>query len=73
MLIPLTQRVLHNLPELHRMIVTSTLFVLNSLQEVLSSYNAELVGDALIASHLNALYDTLLEQNLVRVAETDRN
>jgi hypothetical protein len=35
-------------------------------QEVLQSYPEELVDDAIVHSHLTALYGTLLEQNLVR-------
>ncbi len=35
-------------------------------QAVLEQYPQELVEDPLINSHLSALYDTLLEQNLVR-------
>lgn len=31
--------------------------------------NAELASDATIRSHLSALYDTLLEQNLLRIVE----
>ncbi|KAJ9076124.1 26S proteasome regulatory subunit rpn6 [Entomophthora muscae] len=43
-----------------------------SLQEfevVLNEHKAELKNDPIICSHLNALYDTLLEQNLIRVIE----
>jgi 26S proteasome regulatory subunit N6 len=36
------------------------------LQAVLAQYKEELVDDTLINAHLSALYDTLLEQNLVR-------
>ena len=35
----------------------------------MSSLSAELQQDPLIRSHLSILYDTLLEQNLVRVIE----
>jgi hypothetical protein len=31
--------------------------------------HAELASDPTIRSHLNALYDTLLEQNLLRIVE----
>jgi 26S proteasome regulatory subunit N6 len=33
------------------------------------SYNVELGMDAFIRSHFNALYDTLMEQNLLRIIE----
>uniref|UniRef100_A0A7S0WQH3 PCI domain-containing protein n=1 Tax=Chlamydomonas leiostraca TaxID=1034604 RepID=A0A7S0WQH3_9CHLO len=42
---------------------------LAAFQGALSAYDAELVGDPLIATHLASLYDTLLEQNLVRLIE----
>ncbi len=35
-------------------------------QEVLVQYKAELVDDVIVHTHLSALYDSLLEQNLVR-------
>ena len=39
------------------------------MQEILSSYKEELVGDAIVHAHLTALYGTLLEQNLIRLME----
>lgn len=39
------------------------------VQDVLAQYNAELVGDEIIHNHLTQLYDTLMEQNLVRLIE----
>jgi hypothetical protein len=39
--------------------------VMLSVQEVLNQYSDELAGDTIINHHLSALYDTLLEQNLV--------
>jgi 26S proteasome regulatory subunit N6 len=42
---------------------------LHSFQEVLSTYKPELVDDSIVHAHLSALYDTLLEQNLVRLIE----
>uniref|UniRef100_A0A7R9V1V3 PCI domain-containing protein n=1 Tax=Chlamydomonas euryale TaxID=1486919 RepID=A0A7R9V1V3_9CHLO len=42
---------------------------LQTFQAVTQSYKAQLVEDAIIHSHLSALYDTLLEQNLVRLIE----
>lgn len=42
---------------------------LRQFKEALDAYQAELAGDSLISSHLAALYDTLLEQNLVRLIE----
>lgn len=38
-------------------------------QAVLQQYKSQLVDDAIIHFHLSALYDTLLEQNLVRLIE----
>lgn len=35
-------------------------------QDVLKAHTAQLVDDAIVHAHLTALYDTLLEQNLVR-------
>lgn len=40
-----------------------------TLQAVLQQYKSQLVDDAIIHFHLSALYDTLLEQNLVRLIE----
>lgn len=42
---------------------------LQTFQDVLKQYHTELVEDSIIHTHLSALYDTLLEQNLVRLIE----
>ncbi|KAJ2013016.1 26S proteasome regulatory subunit rpn6, partial [Coemansia sp. S85] len=42
---------------------------LADFERVLSEYREELQNDELIRNHLTALYDTLLEQNLVRLIE----
>eukprot|EP00775_Hariotina_reticulata_P010484 gene10484-10643_t len=42
---------------------------LREFQGCLDSYKEQLVGDAIIHTHLTALYGTLLEQNLVRLIE----
>lgn len=42
---------------------------MSALQECLDSYKNELVNDAIVHTHLTALYGTLLEQNLVRLIE----
>lgn len=42
---------------------------LKEFEEALQLYGKELSADAIIKSHFNALYDTLLEQNLVKVIE----
>lgn len=42
---------------------------LNELQQALHDYNHELNDDAIVASHLAILYDSLLEQNLLRLIE----
>ncbi|KAI9296870.1 PCI-domain-containing protein, partial [Neoconidiobolus thromboides FSU 785] len=42
---------------------------LKEFEEASNEYKNELKGDPIIHSHLHALYDTLLEQNLVRVIE----
>lgn len=42
---------------------------LKEFQGVLDSYKQQLVGDAIVHTHLTALYGTLLEQNLVRLIE----
>lgn len=42
---------------------------LKEFEETLSIYGKELSSDSIIKSHFNALYDTLLEQNLVKVIE----
>ncbi|KAI8319213.1 proteasome regulatory particle subunit [Martensiomyces pterosporus] len=42
---------------------------LAGFEKALSSYRGELQSDELIRNHLTALYDTLMEQNLVRLIE----
>jgi 26S proteasome regulatory subunit N6 len=42
---------------------------LASLQSALERYKPQLASDAVIAQHLESLYDTLLERNLVRLIE----
>ncbi|KAK9239725.1 hypothetical protein V1525DRAFT_355516 [Lipomyces kononenkoae] len=42
---------------------------LKEFEEALETYKTELSSDTIIRSHFSALYDTLLEQNLVRVIE----
>ncbi|KAJ1962700.1 26S proteasome regulatory subunit rpn6 [Dispira parvispora] len=42
---------------------------LNEFEKALSAYRSELSEDPIVRSHLAKLYDTLLEQNLVRVIE----
>ncbi|KAK9468488.1 hypothetical protein V1512DRAFT_259611 [Lipomyces arxii] len=42
---------------------------LKQFEEALETYKTELSSDPIIRSHFTALYDTLLEQNLVRVIE----
>jgi len=42
---------------------------LNEFETALAIYKDELGNDPIIRSHLAALYDTLLEQNLVRIIE----
>ncbi|KAJ1878098.1 26S proteasome regulatory subunit rpn6, partial [Coemansia sp. RSA 486] len=42
---------------------------LADFEKALSEYRSSLQSDELIRSHLTALYDTLLEQNLVRLIE----
>lgn len=42
---------------------------LKEFEEALHIYRKELSSDAIIKSHFNALYDTLLEQNLCKVIE----
>lgn len=37
---------------------------------LLQSYSEQLGGDPIVHAHLSALYDTLLEQNLIRWAMT---
>lgn len=42
---------------------------LADFQEALKKYEQQLVGDPIIRSHLNTLYDDMLEQNLCRIIE----
>ncbi len=42
---------------------------LADFQKALETYKSELIDDAFVRSHLNALYDNLLEQNLCRIIE----
>ncbi|KAI7843382.1 hypothetical protein COHA_002980 [Chlorella ohadii] len=42
---------------------------LQAFQDVLQSYSEQLGGDPIVHAHLSALYDTLLEQNLIRLIE----
>lgn len=42
---------------------------LADFQEALKKYEQQLVGDSIIRSHLNTLYDDMLEQNLCRIIE----
>ncbi|KAK9450950.1 uncharacterized protein V1518DRAFT_412142 [Limtongia smithiae] len=42
---------------------------LKEFEDALETYKAELSSDPIIRSHFSALYDSLLEQNLVRVIE----
>lgn len=42
---------------------------LQTFQEVLTAHSSQLVDDAVVHAHLAALYDTLLQQNLVRLIE----
>ena len=42
---------------------------ISELKEALSKFENELKEDTIISSHLNKLYDNLLEQNLLRVIE----
>ena len=42
---------------------------LQAFQAVLAAYPEELGGDAIVHTHLSALYGTLLEQNLLRLIE----
>jgi hypothetical protein len=39
---------------------------LQAFQAALQSYSEQLGGDVIVHAHLSALYDTLLEQNLIR-------
>lgn len=42
---------------------------LEGFEQALRTYKEELSNDAIVKNHLSALYDTLLEQNLLRVIE----
>lgn len=42
---------------------------LEKFENTLAQYKAELSGDPIVHAHLNALYDTLKEQNLLRLIE----
>jgi 26S proteasome regulatory subunit N6 len=42
---------------------------LQEFEQTLAKYKAQLSNDAIIKSHLAALYDTLFEQNLLRIIE----
>src|SRR6266702_8016786 len=42
---------------------------LAAFEQTLRDYREELASDPTIRSHLTALYDTLLEQNLLRIVE----
>ncbi|PSC67714.1 26S proteasome non-ATPase regulatory subunit 11-like protein [Micractinium conductrix] len=42
---------------------------LQEFQATLQSYSAQLTDDPIVHAHLSALYDTLLEQNLIRLIE----
>ncbi|KAG0148633.1 hypothetical protein CROQUDRAFT_131842 [Cronartium quercuum f. sp. fusiforme G11] len=42
---------------------------LAGFEEALKTYKAELSDDPIVRNHLSALYDTLLEQNLLRIIE----
>lgn len=42
---------------------------LQAFQDALEAYKEELAGDAVVHAHLQSLYGTLLEQNLVRLIE----
>lgn len=44
-------------------------FATTTLPKALTEYKAELRDDPIISTHLTTLYDTLLEQNLIRVIE----
>jgi 26S proteasome regulatory subunit N6 len=42
---------------------------LSEFEKALQAFKSELVEDPFIRSHLDALYDNLLEQNLCRIIE----
>eukprot|EP00798_Chlamydomonas_sp_ICE-L_P016740 gene16740-23011_t len=42
---------------------------LQTLQDVLTQYGPQLTEDPIIKTHLNTLYETLMEQNLIRIIE----
>ena len=43
--------------------------VMQGFQEALKVHAEQLVDDPVVHTHLSALYDTLLEQNLIRLIE----
>lgn len=43
--------------------------MLQGFQEALKEHEEQLVKDPVVHTHLSALYDTLLEQNLIRLIE----
>ena len=43
--------------------------ILQGFQEALKEHEEQLVLDPVVHTHLSALYDTLLEQNLIRLIE----
>ena len=43
--------------------------MLKGFQEALKEHEEQLVKDPVVHTHLSALYDTLLEQNLIRLIE----
>lgn len=42
---------------------------MQGFQEALKEHEEQLVKDPVVHTHLSALYDTLLEQNLIRLIE----
>ncbi len=44
-------------------------YVMQGFQEALKVHAEQLVDDPVVHTHLSALYDTLLEQNLIRLIE----
>ncbi|KAI8897052.1 PCI domain-containing protein [Globomyces pollinis-pini] len=62
----------HSGPDIEAMNAIATALEHRSLQEfeqVLQKYKAELSNDAIIRTHLAALYDNLFEKNLLRIIE----
>ena len=49
------------------MLITRSL--VQGFQEALKEHEEQLVKDPVVHTHLSALYDTLLEQNLIRLIE----